>query len=240
MKRNQKIAAAVLATAMLSAGSAFAAEQWMTGDWHQHTFFTDGTNLMGDVDMNTPANPVILNGQRVTDPKATFPTNAYKGVIPQGFRYGLTFQANSEHGGNRGSHDAFGRFWDDTNYYSAPAATTIPLLGTAATYSNNCSYLGVDNPSCGSGSHPVMWRWQELMAGSTFGSYMSAFDWITTLRGQYPEANGKYILTGMEWNVPGHEHASSGCLENSGKCIAEFEYRFDQNDTDASGATSAG
>jgi hypothetical protein len=23
-----------------------AAEKWMTGDWHQHTTFTDGSNIM--------------------------------------------------------------------------------------------------------------------------------------------------------------------------------------------------
>jgi hypothetical protein len=223
---------------MLAAGSALAAEQWMTGDWHQHSWFTDSTNFMGDVDMNTPANPIILNGPSVTDPKATFATGTYKGVIPQGFRYGLNFQANSEHGGNRGSHDAFGRFWDDTNFYGTTPAASIPLLGTVATYSSACSYLTTDSPSCSAGSHQVMWRWQELIAGSTFGTYMSAFDWITTLRGQYPETGSKYIMTGMEWNVPGHEHASTGCLENNGKCIAEFEYRFDQTDTDATGATS--
>ena len=210
---------------------------WMTGDWHQHTFFTDGTNFMGDVRIDlstTPPTFTILDGSLVTDPKAVFPAGDYKGVIPQGFRYGLDFQANSEHGGNRGSRDAFGRFWDSTTFYPGGLAS-IPLLGDAASYGNSCSYLTVDSPSCGSASHRVMWRWQELMAGSVFGTYMSAFDWITTLRGQYPD---KQIMTGMEWNVPGHEHASSGCLDNDGKCVAEFEYRFDQNDSDATGPTS--
>ena len=65
---------------------------------------------------------------------------------------------------------------------------------------------------------------------------MSAFDWITTLRGQFHD---REILTGMEWNVPGHEHASSGCLEANGKCIAEFEYRFDNTDTDTDAGPAA-
>ncbi len=249
MKANRKVVAAVFAVAALSAGNALAGEKWMTGDWHQHTVFTDGSNIMGDISIDKTVSPpafTIQNGALVTDPKAVFPANSYKGVIPQGFRYGLDFQANSEHGGGRGARDGFGRYWvpvttgtvlplDLYDFYSGGTnGINIPLLGTRATYNNTCDFNNIDSPGCTSPAHQVMWRWQELFASADVkaNSYMSAFDWITTLRGQYP---GKEILTGMEWNVPGHEHASSGCLENSGKCIAQFEYLYDRDDADTAG-----
>jgi hypothetical protein len=225
-------------------------ERWMTGDWHQHTFFTDGSNFMGDVEIDfstTPATFKILTHKYTNAAPDFTPVhipsgkNEYKGGMAQGFRYGLDFQANSEHGGNRGSRDGFGRFWTDPAFYPMGTAN-IPLLGVAATYSNVCSYLTVDSPGCTSPATQVMWRWQELanypaIIAARGDNYMSAFDWITTLRAQFRD---REILTGMEWNVPGHEHASSGCLEASGKCIAEFEYRFDNTDydTDAGPATA--
>jgi len=116
MNIKKKIGAAAVALSVLLAGNVFAEEKWMTGDWHQHTFFTDGTNSMGDVRIGAGPTFTILNGPAVNDPKAIFPAGDYKGVIPQGFRYGLDFQANSEHGGNRGSRDGFGRFWNDMSF----------------------------------------------------------------------------------------------------------------------------
>ena len=131
-------------------------ERWMTGDWHQHTFFTDGSNFMGDVEIDnsvTPPSFKILTHKYTnaapdfTPVRNTTGKNEYKGGMAQGFRYGLDFQANSEHGGNRGSRDGFGRFWVDPVYYPMGVAN-IPLLGVAATYSNVCSYLTVDSPGC--------------------------------------------------------------------------------------------
>lgn len=219
------------------------AEKWMAGDWHQHTVFTDGSNIMGDLEIDkstTPPTFTILTEKYTNASPFFMPVregatgkNEYKGVIPQGFRYGLDFQVNSEHGGNRGSRDGFGRYWTDTVFYPAGIAN-IPLYGVSATYSNTCDYNNIDSPGCTSPASRVMWRWQELFPSADVKpeSYMSAFDWITVLRDQFPD---KEIMTGMEWNVPGHEHASTGCIENNGKCIAEFEYLFDNNDTDTTG-----
>jgi hypothetical protein len=243
-----------LALPSISAGkSRKESGKWMTGDWHQHTFFTDGTNFMGDVEIDYSTMPPTFKIiHKYTNAAPNFTPvregasgkNEYKGGMTQGFRYGLDFQANSEHGGNRGSRDGFGRLWRDTAFY--PMGTSaIPLLGDAGTYNNGCSYLTVDSAGCANLSiplPPVMWRWQELanyrnIVHGDGDNYMSAFDWINVLRDQF---HGREILTGMEWNVPGHEHASTGCLENNGKCIAEFEYRFDQNDTDMTGPAAAG
>jgi len=46
MNFRRKVGAAMLAACVLSAGSAYAgqvAEKWMTGDIHQHSYFTDGS-----------------------------------------------------------------------------------------------------------------------------------------------------------------------------------------------------
>jgi hypothetical protein len=238
MKFRTKIGLAVLALSMAATGPALAAEKWIAGDWHQHTVFTDGSNIMADLEIDkstTPPTFTVLTHKYTHAAPNFIPVregatgkNEYKGVIPQGFRYGLDFQANSEHGGNRGSRDGFGRYWADPIFYPGGFAS-IPLYGGAASYSNTCDYNNIDLPGCTSPASRVMWRWQELFASVNPSVYMSAFDWITGLRHQYRD---KQILTGMEWNVPGHEHASTGCLENDGKCIAEFEFRFDQNDTD--------
>jgi hypothetical protein len=54
---------------------------------------------------------------------------------------------------------------------------------------------------------------------------------IISMRSRYPE---KVLLQGVEWNCPGHEHASVGFIDDTVQpaAIAEFEYRFDFNDYD--------
>jgi len=199
---------AVLAIAMLSAGSAIAAEKWMTGDFHQHTYYTDGSYPMNDL---TAANVIATNAWND-------PTGLYrKGVMPSGFRFGLDFQANSEHGGVR-NRDGFGNNW--TVYSPLPT-------------------IGDPNPAPPS-SPANMWRWQSLIRtsdipGYSGPAYMGAYDWILGIRANYP---GKLAMTGMEWNPPGHEHSSSGIVADDAKPIAEFEYRFDNSDSDGTSTTT--
>jgi hypothetical protein len=49
----------------------------------------------------------------------------------------------------------------------------------------------------------------------------------------YPD---KILLQGLEWNVPGHEHASVGFVNDADQpqAVSDFEYRFDCNDRDTS------
>jgi hypothetical protein len=200
MKAKIKVIATVLAAAMLFAGSALAAEKWMKGDFHQHTTYTDGSYPMNDL---TAANVIATSAW-------ADPTGLYrKGVMPQGFRFGLDFQANSEHGGTSGK-DNFNNAW--TTY------TPNPAVGDAG----------------------KMWRWQTLIRtsdipGYTGPAYMGAFDWINTIRANYPT---KLAMTGMEWNPPGHEHSSTGIVAADARPIAEFEYRFDSSDSDGTLTTS--
>lgn len=44
----------------------------------------------------------------------------------------------------------------------------------------------------------------------------------------------KKIFSGLEWNVPGHEHCSTGILAKDASAISAFEYQFDKSDTDSS------
>ena len=200
----------MLALACISAVPALADDhdgrhsKWLTGDFHQHTYFTDG---------NYPMNDLTAPGTIATSPWKD-PTGLFrKGVMPSGFRFGLDFQANSEHGGIR-ARDGFGSNW--------------------ATYS--------PQPAVGDPTSGQMWRWQSLVRTSDIPGYagpvyMGAYDWILGVRANYPE---KIVMTGMEWNPPGHEHSSTGIIAADAKPIAEFEYRFDKSDTDGTAtATTA-
>ena len=183
-----------------------ASEKWLSGDFHQHTYFTDGSWTMNDLD---------ATGQPVTSAMPLpLPPGYKQGVVPTGYRFGLDFQANSEHGGRFG-RDGFGKNW--TTYSPNP----IIGDGAGATAAN-------------------MWRWQSLIStsdtlGYTGASYLGAFDWLTQIRVNYPD---KVTMTGMEWNVPGHEHCSTGIVAEDALPIAEFEYLFDNNDSDGTLTTA--
>jgi hypothetical protein len=133
------------------------------------------------------------------------------GTAPTAFRNGLDFFTNSEHGGLR-ARDGFGNNWTT---YSPP-------------------------PSIGDPTGGQMWRWQCLIRtsdipGYSGPAYLGAYDWIETIRANYPD---RIVMTGMEWNVPGHEHASTGIVAANALPIAEFEYRFDNSDTDGTTTTT--
>jgi hypothetical protein len=74
-----------------------------------------------------------------------------------------------------------------------------------------------------SGGHQVMWRWQSLR-DFVFGD-------VQVARETYPD---KAILSGLEWNVPGHEHCSTGIVARDPSALSAFEYTFDQSDNDTS------
>lgn len=202
MTFRNKIGLGALALSLVVTSPLLAAEKWMTGDFHQHTWFTDGSYPMNDL----TADGVIATSPVTGAARANL---FKKGVMPQGFEFGLDFQANSEHGGVR-ARDGFGKNW--------------------TTYS--------PNPAIGDATNPAgqMWRWQSLISPTDIpasyrpsASYMGAYDWIETVRDNYPT---KFALTGMEWNPPGHEHSSTGVWTDTPLDIAEFEYRFDRSDSD--------
>lgn len=60
-----------------------------------------------------------------------------------------------------------------------------------------------------------------------------SFPAVQALRLKYPQ---KLIVQGLEWNVPGYEHASVGIVAVEPVAISNFEYRFDAADQDTSRA----
>lgn len=138
----------------------------------------------------------------------------------QNNKFGLDWWANSEHGGSSllnarisGSETGtkISEYWDEY--------IPNPIIGTKK----------INN------GHQIMWRWQVLR-DSSFAEVLKA-------RKLYPD---KTILQSYEMNIPGHEHGSLGIINNQfdtePNCnpIAEFEYKFDQSDTDMEGGESQG
>jgi hypothetical protein len=80
-----------------------------------------------------------------------------------------------------------------------------------------------------SNGHQGMWRWQSIRD--------FAYPIILNLRASY--AN-KLVFTGMEWNMPGHEHCSTGIVAQDSTPISQFEYLFDASDADTTGGSAQG
>lgn len=127
-------------------------------------------------------------------------------IMRQNDMYGLDWWANSEHGGNR-NRDGVGKYWDEyTDELGNPAN---PILGDVSM----------------SGGHQEMWRWQSLR------DYV--YPDIKMVRDVLPH---RTVISGLEWNVPGHEHCSTAINQynDTATAISEFEFRFDKNDWDTS------
>ena len=123
-------------------------------------------------------------------------------------QFGLDWWVNSEHGGG----------FDRWGFASGAD------LGTEVSWSE----AGIEK--LGKANGEKMWRWQSLRDWS--------FRDIMLYRKVYPN---KTIIQGFEWNAPGHEHVNVCIInnqfdENTENClpIAEFEYKFDNNDSDNS------
>jgi hypothetical protein len=127
-------------------------------------------------------------------------------VMSKNAEFGLDWWANSEHGGVRLT-DGNGTYWDANPPY--PPGTILGDVYTAT---------GPDGLR-----HRGMWRWQSLRD--------HAFPDVVRNRALHPR---KRIFSGLEWNVPGHEHCSTGIVAEDASAISAFEYQFDQSDTDQS------
>lgn len=172
MKQEKKIGrllvSMIVTIAITMPGIAFGESgKWMSGDFHQHTFYTDGS---------TP----------------------FDFVMERSNEFGLDWWANSEHGGSR-NRDGEGVSWLNISKYPIN-----PILG--------------DNAASGN-----MWRWQSLRD--------FAFPDVLRNRALY---SNKKIFSGLEWNVPGHEHCSTAIVADDADAISAFEFQFDKSDRDKS------
>lgn len=125
--------------------------------------------------------------------------------------FDFVMQKNDEFGLDWWANSEHGgsRNWDgEAHFWDDPVYyPTNPILGDVAS----------------SGSHQVMWRWQSLRD--------FAFPDILHNRALYPD---KKIFSGLEWNVPGHEHCSTAIVAEDASAISAFEFQFDKSDTDKS------
>jgi acid phosphatase type 7 len=174
----QRFLVPVIGSLALSS-SALAGGSYVSGDFHQHTTYTDGSYSFGL-------------------------------MMEKNNQYGLDWWANSEHGG---SFNTWG------------LVTGIDLKDTATVTWTNASITLLGKANSGK-----MWRWQSIR------------DWnfrdLLLYRRVFPS---KLLIQGYEMNVPGHEHASMAILANQFDAknpnvnpIAQFEYMFDNSDTDNS------
>lgn len=137
-------------------------------------------------------------------------------VMGKNYRFGLDWWANSEHGGGF-NRNGFTSGTDLGNSTNYWSSYNFTIQGTA------------------SGNPRNMWRWQSIRDVSWPG--------VLTTRSLYPD---KLIVQGLEWNVPGHEHASMACLSRQVKSnpnanyVAEFEFKFDNSDGDLTGGVAQG
>ena len=139
-------------------------------------------------------------------------------VMAKNNQYNLDWWANSEHGGgfNRDG-EVSGTDLGTTVYWDSYSPN--PILGTVTS----------------SSGHQNMWRWQSIRDYS--------FENVLSARNTY---SNRMIFQGYEMNVPGHEHASMGLINNqflaTPNCnpLAEFEFKFDNSDVDLIGGVAQG
>lgn len=191
MKKFLQNSSKAVAVAALLGISGHAMSQnggYITGDFHQHSTYTDGSWTIGS-------------------------------VLAKSNEYGLSWWANSEHGG-ASSLDASKSGVDLGSVTYWDSYQPNPIRGTVSM----------------SGGHQRMWRWQVLMEYS-FGEVMKA-------RNLYSD---RVIFQGYEMNVPGHEHGSMCVFDGqwdaknpNASVIAQYEYMFDNSDRDMIGGAEMG
>jgi len=152
--------------------------------------------------------------------------NPIRTVNSMNHRLGLDWWANADHGGGF-TKDGYGpilsRDFDTGRYARYWDDRRIYPPG---------NILGDVSRSHG---HRKMWRWQSIREHS-FADMLAA-------RSIYKK---RVLIQGLEWNVPGHEHASVAILTGqfgpspNARALAAFEYMFDDNDRDKSGGRAQG
>ncbi len=87
--------------------------------------------------------------------------------------------------------------------------------------------VSVHGPGGGTLS-PTSWMWKTLVR---YG-----YPAVVAARNAHP---AQRVIQGLEWHVPGHDHAGVGIVENQPAAISEFEYRFDSKDASTARPTLA-
>jgi hypothetical protein len=140
--------------------------------------------------------------------------------------YGLDWFAQSGHGG-KWSRD--GRI-DDPQYDGDTNPPGNYWVNTVGAGNLKGDYAGT-----GFGGKQNMWKWQIIQ------------EFLYPITSQASMEFCKPIWAGLEWQVPGHEHCSTGIITEqflprggNADAMAEFEYLFDMEDNDTSGGGGQG
>ena len=218
MTDAKKAALTAAATVVLGLASTTAqANPYIAGDMHNHNTCTDGS-----VSVGYSIDRAVGTGTSATG----------------GNNFGLDWFTLGNHGGS-GNRDC--RFSDPsydpnntlgsaengtaTNPDGTPRATLwTDTFGQTIQGTTVNALLGTPNGN-------NMWRWQNIEQVE-----------YPILASRVPEYK-KPIIEGLEWIVPGHEHADVAILNGqigkpgttNANAMAEFEFRFDRSDNDAVG-----
>ena len=145
-------------------------------------------------------------------------------LLEQGVKYGVDVMVNSEHGGGFSPRNAS----VGESYVFIPTWVEYGLKPE--------DFKGDPNPAKTTEGHQCMWRWQCIKEYS----YKKVWEWNQ-------KGTATLAIQGLEWNPPGHEHASVGIITEqfdatrpNADAVAQFEYMFDAGDNDATGGKEFG
>ena len=141
-------------------------------------------------------------------------------LFNQGAKFGVDVMVNSEHGGSSSRNASTG-----VSYGAIPTWVEYGL--TAEDFKGDPLIRN---------DVQRMWRWQCIK------DYSFKKVWEFNQQGSTTLA-----IQGVEWNPPGHEHASVGIITGqfdivnpNADAVAQFEYMFDNNDLDTTGGNEFG
>ncbi len=209
---------------MSAAGELLNRGEYLAGDKHNHTTCSDGST-----------SPKVLADQALV-------------------AFGLDWFGMVGHGGS-GTRDCRFTDIDYTTLIGGPVAERVfrqgqgdggalwvDTIGEDAILGdeNRSTSRVTDNPETEERERAkAMWRWQSVRDFQYQDVMLSGIQ------------AGKPAFTGLEWVVPGHEHASSAVLDGqfpngeieqlgNANAQAQFEYLWDRADNDFSGGKEAG
>ena len=141
-------------------------------------------------------------------------------LLAQGVKYGVDVMVNCEHGGTSARNATVGE-----SYSSIPTWVEYGLTPEAFKGDPSITDAG-----------QRMWRWQCIKEYS--------FKKVNEFN---RKGTNTLAIQGLEWNPPGHEHASMGIITGqfdatnpNADAVAQFEYMFDNGSRDQTGGIEFG
>ena len=141
-------------------------------------------------------------------------------LLNQGVKFGVDIMVNSEHGGTSGRNSTVGEPYGFIPTWVEFGLTPDDFKGVPI-ITNDVQR---------------MWRWQNIKEYS-----------FKAIREFNQKGTSTLAIQGLEWNPPGHEHASTGIITGqfnannpNADAVAQFEYMFDNSDRDTIGGKEFG